>query len=189
MTIGLLILRIAVGALFVGHGTQKLFGWFGGHGIEGTAGFMRSLGYRSGRAAAVLAGLAETFGGLFLAMGFLTPLAAAAIIGVMFNASVRVHRMHESGTLAVASSYHWSMPPGARAGVHGARCLSIDGLVGWHLDGLAYGLGALATGLVAVSLPSPGVRRLRRRQSARAAPRCGCGLIPTRATGAKSAAA
>lgn len=68
MTIGLLILRIAVGALFVGHGTQKLFGWFGGHGIEGTAGFMRSLGYRSGRAAAVLAGLAETFGGQFLAM-------------------------------------------------------------------------------------------------------------------------
>lgn len=94
MTIGLLILRVSVGALFVGHGTQKLFGWFGGHGIEGTAGFMRSLGYRSGRAAAVLAGLAETFGGLFLAMGLLTPLAAAAIIGVMFNASVRVHRMH-----------------------------------------------------------------------------------------------
>ena len=51
--IGLLILRVIVGALFVGHGTQKLFGWFGGHGPEGTGQFMGQLGYRPGRTAAM----------------------------------------------------------------------------------------------------------------------------------------
>lgn len=150
MTIGLLILRVAVGAMFVGHGTQKLFGWFGGHGIEGTAGFMRTLGYRSGNAAAVLAGLAETSGGLFLAIGLLTPLAAAAIIGVMFNATMRVHRKHgvwnSNGGFELPLTY----AAGALAlAFTGPGPFSIDGLVGWNLDGLVYGLGALATGLVA----------------------------------------
>ena len=49
MDFGLLVLRLVVGALFIGHGTQKLFGWFGGYGVEGTGGFMESLGYRPGK--------------------------------------------------------------------------------------------------------------------------------------------
>src|SRR5437870_811013 len=59
MSVGLLILRLVVGALFFGHGTQKLFGWFGGHGLDGTGGFFESLRYRNGREMALVAGLAH----------------------------------------------------------------------------------------------------------------------------------
>jgi len=59
MHVGLLILRVVVGLLLVGHGTQKLFGWFGGHGLEGTGQFFNNLGYRPGQPMAFLAGLGE----------------------------------------------------------------------------------------------------------------------------------
>ncbi len=87
----LLILRIVIGLLFMGHGSQKLFGWFGGHGLEGTTGFFESLDVHPARMWAVIAGLSETLGGLGLVLGFLTPLAAAAIIGVMLMAIIKVH--------------------------------------------------------------------------------------------------
>src|SRR5438874_1069098 len=70
---------------------SRLFGWFGGHGLEGTGGFFHGLGYRPGKFFATIAGLSEFFGGVLLALGLLTPLAAAAIIGVMFNAVAAVH--------------------------------------------------------------------------------------------------
>src|SRR5436190_19282313 len=91
MNFGLFILRVVVGGLFIGHGTQKLFGWFGGHGPEGVGRFLDSLGYQPGRRMAVLTGLAEAGGGALFAIGLLTPLGAAAIIGVMVNAIVAVH--------------------------------------------------------------------------------------------------
>lgn len=75
-----------VRALFIGHGTQRLFGWFGGHGPAGTGGMLESLGFRPGRPLAVVTGLAEAGGGLLVALGLLTPLGAAAIIGVMATA-------------------------------------------------------------------------------------------------------
>src|SRR5438477_12398674 len=103
MDLGLLILRLVVGALFIGHGTQKLFGWFGGHGLEGTAGFMHSLGYRPGKRYAALAGVAEAGGGALLLIGFLTPLAAAFIIGMMLNATLSVHL--ENGVWATNGGY------------------------------------------------------------------------------------
>jgi putative oxidoreductase len=81
--VGLLILRLGVGVAFSLHGFQKLFGWFGGGGIDGTAGWFRSLGFGGGRPAAVLAGVSEIGGGLGLAVGLFTPLAAAAVIGTM----------------------------------------------------------------------------------------------------------
>ncbi len=86
-----LILRVLVGLLFFGHGTQKLFGWFGGRGLSGTAGFFSTLGLRPARFWAVVAGLAETLGGLGLALGFYTPVAAALIVGVMLMAILKVH--------------------------------------------------------------------------------------------------
>src|SRR5207253_2809226 len=93
MDFGLLILRVVVGALLVGHGTQKLFGWFGGYGLEGTGGFFHSLGFRPGRAMAAVAGLSEAGGGLLLALGLLTPLAGAAIVGTLLvAASVHVEK-------------------------------------------------------------------------------------------------
>src|SRR3954469_2963634 len=94
MDTGVFLLRIVIGLFFAGHGAQKLFGWFGGHGIEGTGGFFHSLGYRPGKAFAAVGGLSEFFGGLVLALGLFTPLAAAMIIGVMFNAAMSVHVKH-----------------------------------------------------------------------------------------------
>ena len=86
MSYGLLLLRVVVGLAFVGHGTQKLFGWFGGYGPQGTGGFFASKGYRAGVAMAVVAGLCEAVGGALLALGFATPLAGALLAIVMLNA-------------------------------------------------------------------------------------------------------
>lgn len=83
---GLLLLRIAVGLTMAAHGAQKLFGAFGGGGLEGTGKFFTSKGYPAGEAMALVAGVTETFGGLALAIGLLTPLAGAAVVGTMLNA-------------------------------------------------------------------------------------------------------
>src|SRR2546427_6333582 len=86
MSYGILLLRVVVGLAFVGHGTQKLFGWFGGYGPKGTGGFFASQGYRAGVLMAVAAGLSEAGGGALLALGFATPLAGALLATVMINA-------------------------------------------------------------------------------------------------------
>ena len=83
--------RLLIGGLFVGHGTQKLKGWFGGYGIDGTAGFMTSIDMHPGRRNAIAAGATETAGGALLALGLGTPLAAAAITGTMLTAIRKVH--------------------------------------------------------------------------------------------------
>ncbi|MFE2284335.1 DoxX family protein [Streptomyces sp. NPDC059443] len=88
--VGLLLLRVVLGLTMAAHGTQKLFGWFGGGGISGTGQFFTASGYPAGDAMAVLAGLTETLGGLGLVAGLLTPLAGAALVGTMINA-VAVH--------------------------------------------------------------------------------------------------
>jgi putative oxidoreductase len=86
--VGLLLLRVTFGLLLAGHGAQKLFGWFGGSGLEGTGKGFAALGYEPGAVFAGLAGAGEFLGGLGLALGLLTPLAAAAVLGVMINAMV-----------------------------------------------------------------------------------------------------
>ncbi|MDQ1033746.1 putative oxidoreductase [Streptomyces sp. V3I8] len=84
--VGLLILRVTIGLTAAAHGTQKLFGWFGGGGLDGTGQFFAMSGYPSGRSMAVVAGLSETLGGLGLVVGLFTPLAGAAVLGTMINA-------------------------------------------------------------------------------------------------------
>src|SRR3954451_4030976 len=84
-------LRLLVGGLFIGHGTQKLFGWFGGHGPDGTGGFLESVGLKPGKQNAVAAGVAEAGGGALLATGVALPLAGAAITGTMTTAIRHVH--------------------------------------------------------------------------------------------------
>jgi putative oxidoreductase len=91
MKIARLLLRLIIGGLFVGHGTQKLFGWFGGPGLEGTGQFFETLGMRPGRHHATAAGAAESGGGLLLISGLATPLAASMLISVMLTAINRVH--------------------------------------------------------------------------------------------------
>ena len=89
--IALLILRLVLGGLFVAHGAQKLFGFFGGHGLKGTGGFFEQIGIKPGRTMALLAGVSELGGGLLVAIGFLTPLGALAIIATMVVAIFKVH--------------------------------------------------------------------------------------------------
>ncbi|MCI2253596.1 DoxX family protein [Domibacillus sp. PGB-M46] len=90
--LGLLIIRLVIGLTFVGHGAQKLFGWFGGTGITGTGSFIQSIGIKEGaKVWAVLAGLFEFVGGLLFAAGFLTWIGAIMIIIVMIDAIFAVH--------------------------------------------------------------------------------------------------
>jgi putative oxidoreductase len=92
MDLGRTALRWVIGPLFVGHGTQKLFGWFGGHGLEGTAGFFESqLGLKPGKRHATAAGASEAIGGLLLTLGAATPVAAGLITGTMITAIRKVH--------------------------------------------------------------------------------------------------
>jgi putative oxidoreductase len=86
-----LLLRLVVGAVFVGHGTQKLFGWFGGYGLDATAQGFEKMGARPGRLNAIAASTTETAGGAMLALGLATPLAAAGLVAVMLTAINRVH--------------------------------------------------------------------------------------------------
>src|SRR5580698_8270236 len=91
MKIARLLLRLAVGGFFVGHGTQKLFGWFGGHGLEATAQGFEQIGLRPGRPNAIAAGAAEAGGGALLAAGLATPLAASVLTATMLTAIDKVH--------------------------------------------------------------------------------------------------
>jgi putative oxidoreductase len=91
MDAALLIVRLVFGLLMTVHGSQKLFGWFGGPGLGGTASFIESVGFRPARPFALANALAEFCGGVLLALGLFVPLAAAAIISVMIVAIVTVH--------------------------------------------------------------------------------------------------
>ena len=86
-----LALRIPVGIIFIAHGAQKLFGWFGGFGLEGTGQWMGSLGLEPGTLMALMAGSAEFFGGLALLFGVLVRPAAAALAFAMLVAIFSVH--------------------------------------------------------------------------------------------------
>ncbi len=90
-SIGVLILRLVLGLIFFGHGSQKMFGWFGGKGLSGHSGFMNMLGVRPAYLFALISAAGEFFGGLGIAAGLLTPLAAAGILGSMVVAIVKVH--------------------------------------------------------------------------------------------------
>ncbi|GAA2393401.1 hypothetical protein GCM10010420_17860 [Streptomyces glaucosporus] len=88
--LGLLVLRVGTGGLLFAHGAQKLFGWFGGHGLEGTRQAMEQMGFRPGGQSALAAGAAEAGGGALLTLGLATPAAGAAVAGTMAGA-VSVH--------------------------------------------------------------------------------------------------
>lgn len=91
MDAGLLIARLIVGLGLSTHGAQKLFGWFGGHGLQGTGGFFESLGFRPGVLFTLAAGVGEMGGALLTAVGFLSPVGPALITVVMLVAILTVH--------------------------------------------------------------------------------------------------
>jgi putative oxidoreductase len=90
--LGKLVLRATIGGYFFGHGMQKLVGWFGGHGPDGTGEYFEQIGLKPGRESALLAGAAEAGGGSLLALGLFTPAAVSMLTGVMTNAIRHVHR-------------------------------------------------------------------------------------------------
>ena len=107
MNPGRLLLRGVVGPLFVGHGTQKLLGWFGGHGLDGTGAFFEQLGLKPGKRHATGAGAAEAVGGALLTLGALTPVAAGLITGTMITAIRKVHL--EKGPWVTNGGYEYNL--------------------------------------------------------------------------------
>ncbi len=131
------------------HGAQKLFGWFGGPGLEGTGQGLAALGFHPGRRHALAAGLVETAGGLLLALGLLTPLAAALVVAVMFVAALSVHV--RQGFFITGGGYEYTLVLGV-AGLTlaftGPGALSLDGLLGLPLGGALWGAAAFIVGFV-----------------------------------------
>jgi putative oxidoreductase len=147
MNLGLLVIRAAVGLLLVGHGSQKLFGWFGGHGPEGTGASFESMGLRPGRRMATLAGVAEIAGGALLAAGLLTPLGAALLSAVMLTAIWTVHRTNGLWITEGGFEYNLVMMAAAFAvTATGPGDWSLDHVLGLDLAGAGWALAALAVG-------------------------------------------
>ena len=170
MSYGLLLLRVVVGATMFSHGAQKLFGWFGGPGLRGTAGFFESLGWRMPLALAFLAGLAET-SGLAFALGLLTPLAALGIAVVMVNAILVVHWRNGffNGNGGIEFPLALATVAVAVAATGPGR-FSIDRLIGWdvNISGVWWGVGVAAAAL-AISCLTVTVFRHRERLQEQAA--------------------
>src|SRR5688572_3679985 len=132
MDLGILLLRMTVGLALAAHGSQKVFGWFGGYGPDGTGVFLEALGFRPGRRHALAAGYVELVGGLLLATGFLTPLAAALIASVMVVAAVTVH--WKNGFFITSGGYEFNLVLGVAAlsvAFTGPGALSLDSMAGF----------------------------------------------------------
>jgi putative oxidoreductase len=152
MDVALLVIRVVVGLLLLGHGTQKLFGWFGGGGITGTGSFMESIGFRPAKPMAIMAGLGEAAGGTLLALGLLTPFGCAAVIAVMMNATVP-----SWGKGPFNQNGGWELPLtyaiiGGTIAFTGPGTLSLDNAFDWTLTSTTWGIVAVATGFIAGAL-------------------------------------
>jgi putative oxidoreductase len=153
MKLGLTLLRVTVGATFFAHGAQKLFGWFGGPGLQGMGETFDAMGLKPGKRNALIAGASEAGGGALLATGFLTPLGAAATTGVMTQAIRTVH--WEKGFFVTAGGYEYNLAliaaVTALADV-GPGPLSLDRVLGTERSGPLWALAALGAGLAGLRL-------------------------------------
>jgi putative oxidoreductase len=149
MDLALLVLRLVVGLFFAGHGAQKLWGAFGGHGIEGTGQFFESIGIKPGKRNAQAAGWSEFLGGVLLALGLFTPLAALLIISVMTTAILSVHA--KNGPWVTDSGYEYNLVLIATSFVVAANPgdWSLDAAFGLgEIHGTAFAIGALVLGVI-----------------------------------------
>jgi len=161
MDIGLLLLRLVIGLTLAAHGAQKLFGWFGGGGLEPAGQALATLGFQPGRRHALMAGLVEAGGGLALALGFLTPIGAALAFSVMLIATVSVHIKH--GFFNTSGGYEYNLVlgvAGLTVAFTGPGELSLDAALGLSVNGGLWGVAAFVVGLAG------GVLQLAQRQSA-----------------------
>jgi putative oxidoreductase len=160
VSVGLLALRIVVGLAMAAHGSQKIFGWFGGYGLAGTGGFFESLGFRPGRTFAFMAGATEIASGLLIALGFLGPVGPALMLSVMIVAALTVHV--KNGFFATSNGVEVNVLFGIAAialAFTGFGAFSIDALTG--LDGFftaGHAVIALALGVVG-AVGNLGLRR------------------------------
>lgn len=152
-SIARLIVRLVVGGLLAGHGAQKLFGWYGGQGLEGTAGWLESMRLRPGRTWAAIAGGSEFGGGLLTALGALNPLGPIVAIGAMLMATFKVHLGKPIWvTKGGAELPLTNIAALSAIALVGPGRLSVDGLLGtraprWLTIGALAGLaGAVAIG-------------------------------------------
>ncbi|HZG15533.1 MAG TPA: DoxX family protein [Candidatus Bathyarchaeia archaeon] len=128
--LGLLIIRLVIGLTFAAHGTQKLFGWFGGYGLKGTGGWLESIGVRPGVLMAFVAGLSEVVAGLLFAGGLWMPVAAALFVITMMVSIVKVHG--PNGYWVTANGYEYNLALIAVAvglAFTGAGAYSLDSLL------------------------------------------------------------
>lgn len=167
MDIGLLLLRLSVGLTLAAHGAQKLFGWFGGPGLEGTAVGLEGLGFTPGRRHAVLAGLTEFGGGVLLALGLFTPLAAAIVFAVMLVAGASAHL--KQGFFLSRGGYEYTLilgVAGLSVAFTGPGLWSIDALLRLEPDGALWGAVAAVVGLAGAATQLAGRRRTHTQQAA-----------------------
>jgi putative oxidoreductase len=148
MRLARLIIRFILGALFIGHGTQKLMGWFGGYGPEGTGQFFEQIGLRPGKRNALAAGVSEAGGGALIALGLLTPVGAAMITGTMVTAIRTAH----AGKGPWAADGGWEYPLviiGTMFALTevGPGPLSLDHALDLELSGSFWAMAALAAGV------------------------------------------
>lgn len=147
MGLARLLLRTVIGGLFIGHGTQKLLGWFGGGGLDATGQGFEALGLTPGRRNALLAGLAESGGGTLLALGLATPVAEATLIAVMLSAIRTVH--WKNGPWATNGGYEYNLVLiSALLGLAevGPGRSSLDRALGIERSGLEWAVATLAAG-------------------------------------------
>jgi putative oxidoreductase len=147
MKLGSIAIRGTVGPLFVGHGTQKLFGWFGGYGPEGTGGYFETLGLRPGKRHARAAGAAEAIGGALLTIGALTPLAASFVSGTMITAIRKAHA--KNGPWVTNGGYEYNvvlLAAMAALADAGPGRPSVDAALFPRLKGARWALAQLAAG-------------------------------------------
>lgn len=148
MNEALLLLRLVFGLTLAAHGSQKLFGWFGGYGLSGTGGFMESLGFRPGRLFAFAAGFSEFTGGLLIALGFLGPIGSMFVIATMLVATVTVH--WKNGFFAMSNGIELTMlyaVAAAAIALAGPGRFSIDTLLGLQFSPLV-AWGAIFAGII-----------------------------------------
>ena len=147
MKIGRLLLRAILGGIFVGHGAQKLFGWFGGHGLEATGQGFESMGMRPGRLHATAASATEFGAGMLALLGLATPVAASGITAVMLTAINRVHK--KNGFFNTDGGYEFNLVLIGAAltlAETGPGEPSLDSALGMNMHGTGWALAAAAAG-------------------------------------------